>query len=433
MYMIARLAILRTTLLNILLVLLLSCSPASTTSQQAPSSLPNNANEPVTLVLWHGWGGAERQVLNRLVDRYNESHPQGRVLLQAVPLSTLASDLRTAVAVGSGPHIVLFPNSWTGSLSSAGVLQPLDDLISSEDQRNLLPAALGGAQALDSEGNRRLYGLPISFDTLALYYNSANVLVPPETTNDLIDRAHGLSDPNAPRWGLALNLSVDNVIGYLYAFGGQVFNEEGELILGTQGREGTEQWLRWLLNFSNDPQLRLQTSSSIAVDRDIKNGQVLMTFGWSHQLSIYRSLWRENLGIAPLPRLSETNALPRPYVKSDLLAINARVGPAERAAAAEFLRFMITVEAQRDLLAADLQPTRLDLDLSGEDSQLIAARAFREQAKQGLPLPNSPTRTIVDEELRIMLERVLMSQTGPDDAVIETDSRLRERLKLPKL
>jgi arabinogalactan oligomer / maltooligosaccharide transport system substrate-binding protein len=159
---------------------------------------------------------------------------------------------------------------------------------------------------------------------------------------------------------------------------------------------------------------------------------VLMTFDWAHQIAVYRSLWGANLGVTPLPRLSETGQAPRPYVKSDMLAVNARVSAAEGAAAAEFLRFMMSDEAQRDLLQADLQPARRDLSLDGDDSQFVAARAFRLQAEQGLPLPNNVTRGVVDEELRIMLEQVLMNQAGPADAVVEADRRLREKLKLPK-
>jgi arabinogalactan oligomer/maltooligosaccharide transport system substrate-binding protein len=432
MHMIARPAIIRGMVLCFLLAWLLACNPTAATPQLAPTQSTGGSSESVTLLLWHGWGGADRLVLSRLVDRFNESHPQGRVLLQAMPLATLASDLRTAVATGGGPHIVLFPNSWVGSLAGAGVLRPLDDLIAQSDQNALLPATIGGAQVPDREGASHLYGLPISFDTLALYYNSANLLVPPDNTADLIDHAHGLSDPSAPRWGLALNLSIDNTIGYLYAFGGRIFDDTGALALGGDGRDGAEKWLNWLLTFSNDPQLHVQAGSSIAVDRDIKNGQVLMTFGWAHQIAVYRSLWREHLGVAPLPRLSETGEMPRPYIKSDLLAINTRAGSAELMAAAEFLRFMIGEEAQRDLLQADLQPARRDLSLDGDDPQLLIARAFRQQAEQGLPLPNSMTRSIVDEELRIMLERVMMGQAGPADAVTEADERIREKLKLPK-
>lgn len=430
--MIARHTIIRGVLLCALLAWLSACTPTTAAPQLVPTAAPNGSSGSITLLLWHGWGGAERLTLSRLVDRFNERHPNGRVLLQTMPLATLASDLRTAVAAGGGPHIMLIPNSWVGGLAAAGVLRPLEDTVAQADQDALLPATLGGARAVGHDGASHLYGVPISFDTLALYYNTANLLAPPDNTIDLINSAHGLSDPSAPRWGLALNLSVDNTIGYLYAFGGRIFNDDGTLALGGDGRAGAEKWLSWLLKLSGDSQLRAQPGSSIAVDRDIKNGQVLMTFGWAHQVAVYRSLWGERLGVTPLPRLSETGQAPRPYVKSEVLAINARAGTAERAAAAEFLHFMVGEEAQQDLLQADFQPARSSLVLDGDGSQLVVARAFRLQAQQGLPLPNSVTRGIVDEELRIMLERVLMNQADPADALTEANERIREKLKLPK-
>jgi ABC-type glycerol-3-phosphate transport system substrate-binding protein len=429
---IARHAIIRGVLLCAWLAWLSACSSTTAAPQSQPTPAPGGSNANVTLLLWHGWGGAERLALSRLVDRFNESHPNGRVLLQTMPLATLAGDLRTAVAAGGGPHIVLIPNSWVGGLAAAGVLRPLEDTVAQSDLDALLPATLGGARAAGRDGSAHLYGVPISFDTLALYYNTANLLAPPDNTFDLINSAHGLSDPAAPRWGLALNLSIDNTIGYLYAFGGRIFDDDGALALSGDGRAGAEKWLNWLLKLSSDSQLRAQAGSSIAVDRDIKNGRVLMTFGWAHQVAVYRSLWGQQLGVTPLPRLSETGQVPRPYVKSELLAINARAGSAERAAAAEFLHFMIGEEAQHDLLQADLQPARQTLGLDGDDPQLVAARAFRRQAEQGLPLPNSVTRGIVDDELRIMLERVLMNQAGPLDALTEANERIREKLKLPK-
>ena len=125
----------------------------------------------------------------------------------------------------------------------------------------------------------------------------------------------------------------------------------------------------------------------IAVDREIKYGKVLMTFDWAHQIGTYRSLWGKDLGVSPLPRLSETGQTPRPYIKSDLLAINARAGLAERTAAAEFLHFMISTEAQGELLRSDIQPARRDLKLDGTESYLVAARAFRDELIPQRPDP----------------------------------------------
>ncbi|HEY3229590.1 MAG TPA: extracellular solute-binding protein, partial [Roseiflexaceae bacterium] len=181
---------------GLLIILLAACDPTAGAAPVPTPASSGTANANVTLVLWHGWGGAERQALSRLVDRFNEQHPNGRVLLQPMPLATMASDLRAAVAAGSGPHIVLIPNSWVGGLAEAGALRPLDDMLARPDQDAPLPSTIGGARAPDRDGITHLYGLPINFDTLALYYNTANILTPPDDTAKLLETARGLSSPN---------------------------------------------------------------------------------------------------------------------------------------------------------------------------------------------------------------------------------------------
>jgi arabinogalactan oligomer/maltooligosaccharide transport system substrate-binding protein len=423
----------------LLMLILTACATTAAPADSAPTAAASASKNGVTLVLWHGWSSAARQTLSRLVNTFNRQHPDGQVILQSVPLATFDGDLRGALAAGSGPHIVLLPNTWVGSLTATDALLPLDDLVSAAEQRPLLPAALGGARARGADGKQRLYGLPISFDTLALYYNTANFLTPPADTAALLQSAHGLGAPDAaqPRWGLALNLSLDNMIGYLYAAGGRIFDDDGKVVLAGDGRAGAERWLNWLVQLKDDKQLLARADSSIEIDRELKDGHVLMTFDWAHQIGFYRSLWSDHLGVAPLPHMSGTNQSPQPYVRSDVLAINSRVSAAERQAAIEFLRFMIGADAQRTLLKSDMQPARSDLKLAGDDldsMQILAAQAFRSQAEQGRPMPNAPTqeREIVRRELTQMQRQVLRGEASPAEAVTEADQHLREQLGQPK-
>lgn len=411
-------------------LLVASCATSNTPTTPAVTPAPSS----ITLVLWHGWSATARQALSRLVDRFNQQHPNGRILLQSIPLSSFDTDLRAALAAGGGPHIVLVPNTWVGSFAQQGALLPLDGLITAGDRQALLPSALGGAQAHGADGKQSIYGLPISIDTLALFYDKRNVLRPPEDTDTLVSNAHGLGDPTIPRWGLAFNLTLDNTIGYLYAAGGRVFDEQGALVLGGTGRAGAERWLAWLKQLHDDNQLLARLDSSIEVDRELKGGRVLMSVDWSHQLGLYRSLWGENTGIAVLPRMAATNQAPQPYLRSDVLAINSRVAPAERAAALEFLAFMVGSDVQAELLKNNLQPARDALglnDLGLDAVQLRAAEVFRAQARQALPMPNSPTRELVRRELAQLQRQVLRGEASPADAVAETATHLQDLLPSP--
>lgn len=427
----ARRALARWLLLALLLALLSACAASGGQTGAAPTAPAEPRGSSVTLVLWHGWSGSQRQALSLLVDRFNLSHPGGRVRLQALPLATLGSDLRGAALDGTGPHLALLPNSWLGSL--APILLALDDQIPAAEHQALLPAALGGAQLRDTAGKTRLYGLPVSFDTLALFYNRANVLQAPESTDDLFRLARGFSSPSdsPPRWGLALDLSMDNTLCYLYAFGGRVFDDSGVLALGSGGRVGAEQWLAWMARLNTDSQMFAHPDSGLQVDRALKNGRAILSFGWAHQLDEYRKLWGDQMGLAPLPSLSETGRAPAAAVQSDLLVINGRLGEAERRAALDFLRYMVSPQAQAQLLASGLQPARQDVPLDGDDPLHTAARVFRTQALRGQPMPNGPERDAVREQLRLMQQRVLVDGLSPRDAVAETDQRLRELLKQP--
>ncbi len=417
-------------------ILLIAALLAGCESRGAPdiSSAPTNvANAPSVgpLLLWHGWSGSDRQALGRLVEQYNRQQSDGRIVLQSVPLASFAAELRASVAAGSGPHLILIPNTWIGGLAEAGVLLPLDDLMPAQEIDALLPVTLASAQADDVAGTVRLYGVPVRFDTLALYYNAANLTEPPADTATMLAIGRGLSDPEAqpPIWGLALNLSHDNMIGYLYAFDGRIFDGDGRVALGTTGRAGAEQWLSWLIELQNDARILARSESSILVDRELKDGRAIMTFDWAHQMSVYRGLWGEQIGLAPLPRLSETGQAPRPYVRTDVLAINSLAGVNERVAAARFIRFMISEEAQTILLQSDMQPSSRRLALTGDSPQEIAARVFRIQAEQGLPMPNSSARAFVEQEIKRMQRQALLGLTTPADAVTEADRRLRERLE----
>ncbi|NTV63313.1 MAG: extracellular solute-binding protein [Oscillochloris sp.] len=386
------------------------------------------------LVLWHAWPAPRSQVLASLVERYNRSHPSVQVVLQAHSVATISGDLAQAISEGGGPHMALLQSHTIGSLAEAGALLPLDDLVSDADLSQLLAAAVGAARLANTSGGA-LYGLPISFDTLALYYSRANFAsAPPSDTNSLLVVARGLTDTQSdpPTWGLALNLSLDRTIGYLYAFGGRVFDEQHTLVLGGTGRAGTEAWLSWLVSLHSDTRI-LASTDGITIDHALMSRQALMTFDWAHALLTYSDLWQEHLGVAPLPKLSDGNQAPKPYVQSDVIALNARIGTAERQATVDFVRYLLSAEAQSGLLQAGLQPTLISLDLATVEGVSAPIRAaalvFRSQAEQGLPMPNSrEANDLVWTTLSDMHTNTLRRLLSPAQAVSDADTILRARL-----
>jgi ABC-type glycerol-3-phosphate transport system substrate-binding protein len=418
------------------LLIVAGCTGGVAPAPTAPPAAPAAAARTI-LILWHAWPHPENRALAAIVERYNRATPGVQVVLQSRPVYSLRADLANAVAEGGGPHMAVVPSHSVGGLVAEGSLLPLDELIPAADLSRLLPAAVGGAQLRVGEG-AVLYGLPLTFDTLALYYNRAYFPGdPPADTDELLSVARGGTDTTSdpPFWGLAYNLSLERTIGYLYAFGGQIFDDQGRLILGLDGREGAEAWLSWLVELREDKRI-LASLDGVTVDNALTTQQAAMTIDWAHAVGAYSALWGDNLGVAPLPRLGAQNAPARPYVQSDLLVLNARLGASpEQSAAAAFARYMVGEVAQRDLLRAGRQPVLMSLDLAAEDAVvapgiLAAARAFRAQGELGLPMPNTEeSEQIVWPMLTDMHSSALRRLLSPAQAVEGADAALRARME----
>lgn len=403
--------------------------------------------QQTTLVFWHAWPSPDHHILAHLTDRYNQAHPTVQVIPQAMSLASLTRELRAAALVGSGPHLVLLRNHTIGPLAREGLLLPLDDLFPPAERATLLPTTVQGAEVALPDGPTRLYGVPLTFDTLALYYHQDQVPSPPEDIETLLRVARDLTDETSrpPRWGLACTLSLDKTIGYLPAFGGQVFDAQDNLVLDTTGRPGTERWLRWLATLRQDRHI-LAVSDSITVENALKARQALMTIDWSYALSDYQALWGDALGVAPLPQVQATPQPrpPHPYVQSHVLSLNARLRDdrAAQDAALGFLRYLVSEEAQKVFLEAGKQPALLTLpldpgagpsvpiaiDMDVPTTTVTAAKAFRLQAQQGQAMPHTSVgSTIVRDELEKMQLAVLRGLATPSDAVTHAAQSLRER------
>lgn len=428
----------RLMILALTLLVLSACSARGATLSTTPQpAAPAPAR--TILILWHAWPPPADRALAAVVEGFNRGNPGIQVVIQTRQVTSLRDDLASAVAEGAGPHLSIVPSHTLGSLAEEGALLPLDGLLAAQELERLLPTALGAAQVRYREGPR-LYGVPLTFDTLALYYNKANFsAAPPGDTDSLLRVARGLSDNRSdpPVWGLAYNLNLDRTIGYLYAFGGRIVDDQGNLVLGLDGRDGTEAWLDWLLVLREDEGL-LASLDGITVDNALLSQRALMTIDWAHAVDRYGALWSGNLGVAPLPRLSETNRLPRPYVQSDTLVLNARLGDGpERAAAITFARHLITETSQRELLRAGRQPVLMSLDLNAADLAIApelreAARVFRSQAEAGLPMPN--TRVAIETVWPVLIDMqggVLRRLLTSAQAVENADTTLRARLDQP--
>lgn len=171
-----------------------------------------DASEEVELkgriLLWHAWSGTEEEILDGLLDKFNDIYPSISVIAVAYDPDELQEQFKDKVEQGLGPDLLIGSQLWTRDLADAGLLQTIDQ----ED----VDLSLYLAPALNTLNyNDELYGLPLSVHTSALYYNRSLVDEPPETLQELLEQA-------AEGKTVMLNTDFDSAFWGIQAFGGQL-------------------------------------------------------------------------------------------------------------------------------------------------------------------------------------------------------------------
>ena len=181
------------------------------------------------LTFWHYWDGANGQVLQGLIDQYQEANPSVTIEAVFTPGAELTTKLQTAIAGRQTPTMAIADLVAMPLLTSSGALAPLDDYISASSLE-LADYFEGPLVYGLHEGQR--YSLPVSASNLGLFWNK-----------ELFAQA-GL-DPNTP----------PRTWDELVAFSKQIKEATGKwgLELYTQGGEGTSwQWQVYLWEQGGD-------------------------------------------------------------------------------------------------------------------------------------------------------------------------------------
>ncbi|MBM7843318.1 sugar ABC transporter substrate-binding protein [Herpetosiphon giganteus] len=347
----------------------------SATSYDNTLLTPGATANPLTrtqLVIWHGADGQRSELFTRLLLEYQRAHPN--VVIQIVNRGpNLLHDYRAALLEGTPPDLIwLNENRWVGELADQQLIIDLTERLRKVNLEPIVPAALDGARY-----GEKLYGLPLTLNLPVLYYNRANfVSTPPQSTAEWLEIARGFSDDQG-QYGLAYNLSLYFTQPYLPAFGGAIFDETGAVVLGTQSYTPTLQWLTWVDALAQDPSLLARDDHRL-IARSVSQNSAIMTIDWADQISTYRQLWGENVGVQPLPRLSQTGQEPQPFVRSSVLVISPRSTEQQQNAALDVMRFLVEMKAQTAFQAADIPSVRNDLASSDPlypQLQLAVSRA----------------------------------------------------------
>ena len=181
------------------------------------------------LVVWHSYRADEEKALDACVAAWNQTHADVHVEALALPYDGFASKLEAAIPRGNGPDLVVFGHGTIGDWARAGLIEPL-------------AAALPANQFLDGTvaplyADGKLYGVPLAFKSLALFYRKDLVAHPPATTDELVALARQWKATKpAGHYALAYEAGASFYHApWLHGFGGQLLDAASKPALDSDG------------------------------------------------------------------------------------------------------------------------------------------------------------------------------------------------------
>ncbi len=391
------------------------------------------AMKPITLNYWRVYDGQDS--FDEILDAYKKLHPFITINYRKLRYSEYESELLNALAEDRGPDIFSIHNTWTkkylskiapmpasitmaypvtrGAIKKEVIpeLRTSKSLGLNEIKNNFADAVYQDAvisvlNEKTKQYEQKVYGLPLSVDTLAMYYNkdlfnNAGIAEPPihwnnEFQQDVKKMTKQDNKGEIVQSGAALGGSVNierysDILSVLMMQNGSVMmDENGQTLfsrippaLQDQRYNPGLEALRFYSDFANP------AKEVYAWNKNLENslnmfaqGKLAIMFGYSYHLpAIKAQAPKLNFGIANLPQI-EGN-IPVNFANYWLETVSSKSPYTNEAW--DFIQFETKAEQAKTYLAKAKKPTALrslineqidDLDIGIFAGQILTAKSW---------------------------------------------------------
>ncbi len=397
---------------SLLLILILSSGFGCKTADKQTQS----ATQPIVLTFWQTFDNSD--AFDEIIAKYQALHPNVSIEYRKLRYEEYENELLNAWAEDRGPDIFAIHNTWIKKYQAKITPMPLETTmaymvetgtikkevvpqlktvksLSIRDLKNNFADVVSSDVILD---DGKIYGLPLSVDTLALFYNrdllnSAGITTAPRYWNkDFQQNIKKLSKQDPKKgliqsgiaMGTAKNINRFSDIlsvlmmqnGAITSNGSQITFHTVPVTMANTYNPGLEA-LRFYSDFANPAKEVYCWNNDLPNSLEaFASGNLAMVFGYSFNLEQIRSQAPKlNFGIAKLPQI-EGNPLEINFANYWVEAVSKK--SAHPNEAWDFIQFMTKEENAKIYLEKTKKPTALkSLINSQKDSEDLGV--FAEQ------------------------------------------------------
>jgi multiple sugar transport system substrate-binding protein len=315
------------------------------------SSAQQLATKAVTLTIWGVFD--DDDALQTIMSSYQALHPNVSFDYRELRINEYEDDLLHAFATGDGPDIFAVHNTWISEYES--LIEPLpksltipysetrgtikkEKVYTIKEEPTISQRALKAdyvdvvaqdviksySSIAREQASDRIFGLPLSVDTLAIYYNkdllnAAGIAEPPQTWTQFQDAVTKLTkigaDETILQSGAAMGTSrnveraTDIVSLLMMQNGTQMIDNRGQATFAQETDAGylAGEAVRFYTDFGNPLKAVYSWNAEQPNSFDaFVNGNTAFFFGYSYHNALIRSANSKlNYAIAPVPQIED--------------------------------------------------------------------------------------------------------------------------------
>jgi maltose-binding protein MalE len=388
-------------------------SPAPAGAGGEPGAVQAHPTGPVEVVLWHAYREGEKAALEKVVGTWNERHPETRIRLLNVPYDAFVDKVTIATPRGQGPDLFIFAHNMIGEWVDRGhLLEPISQRFPTEVLKRFIPATVKALVWKHS-----LYGLPLAFKSVALFYDPALVPEPPATAEELVAKAVAVTDRASGRYGFVYEAGLLYFnAAFIHGFGGTILDARGQPHVGEKPVADALAWVRGLVRGGVLP----SGVSSAMVTSLFNDGKAAMVVSGPWFLTELSPEKRFRVGVLP--------AMPggkraQPFLGSEAVFMSS--WSKNKDAAAKVMDWLTSDEAALVRLqvgrqtVANLAPYERD---EVKNDAVIAV--FRAQAESAVLTPSRPEMQIVWSTMDTAINRSVFGDADPAAALAEAQAKI---------
>jgi arabinogalactan oligomer/maltooligosaccharide transport system substrate-binding protein len=367
-------------------------SPSASTSGSAPASMEEStapsATEAAypegdfTIELWTKEGDPNIDFVQKLADDYTALHSNVTFNVVNKDVEVLREDMvNTALSPDAQPQLLWTVADHVGPFTAAGVIQPLDGLI---DESKYDPVAWSATLA-----DGKQWSAPISNgNQLMLYYNKSIVGDQPPADSDAMIQV-AKDNTSGDNYGLVFNQTESFwLVPFLGGFGGSVFADDG--VTPTLDTPEMRDALQFMYDLKFTDKVMPSECDYDCAHALFKDGTAAMIINGDWALAEYADTLGDNLGVAPIPEISATGEMPKPYTAGTFYMVPSSVEGDMLTVVTDFINWS-TDKEQQVAMVETLKRLPANADALADpivtDDPLLAGAA--EAVKAGVPQPTN--------------------------------------------